>query len=262
MILVCRLHHNSGPLALSNFKLKRARFPQRIFYQQAKINPETDLLHTSKHLLQSDLFDVNYASIDRFGIYYGILYHERLDAFQYMRLAFLEDREMGTTTAISTLFFAEPQTSRVYCLPSSCWTRSNARCNPLLLGDGDTGETFLLLNEWGKHGIRGIWYSKVHGRIGNIYLRRERFPRLATGAKLIPALQGQGQTKHFSYTLQVHSNVAEQIDVVFPAQINGTIKDNLQEKNYQISSGNYDFYRGLVELNYEGGSLHYSVLPK
>ena len=250
------------PLALPNFKLKRAKFPQHVFNQQGTVNTDTGLLHTSKNLLQRDLFDVNYASIDRFGIYYGVLYHEQLDAFQYVRLAFTEDREIGTTTAISTLFFAEPQHQEFIVYRHRVGREVMRGATPLLLGAGDTGEAFLLLNRWDKRGISGVWYSKVHGRIGNVFLMRERFPRLATGAKLIPALQGQGQIQHFSYTLQVRSSVAEQIDVVFPAQISGTITDTTQEKNYQISNGNYDFYRGIVELNYEGGALHYSVLSK
>lgn len=248
------------PLALSNFKLQHTQFPQRVFSEQGTVKAETDLLHTSKNLLQRNLFDVNYASIDRFGVYYGVLHHERLDAFQYVRLSFVEDREMGTTTAISTLFFAAPQRQKFLVYRHRVGREVMRGTMPLLLGNGDVGEAFLLLNRWDKRGISGVWYSKVHGRIGNIFLMRERFPRLATGAKLVPALPGQGQVKHFSYALQVYSSVAEQTDVVFPARISGTIKDTLQEKTYQISSGNYDFYRGLVELNYEGGSLRYSVL--
>ena len=250
------------PLAFTDFNLPWAEFPQRVFGEQGKVKAETGLLNTSKNLLQRDLFDVNYASIDRFGIYYGVLHHERLDAFQYVRLAFVEDREMGTTTAISTLFFADPQRQEFLVYRHHVGREVMRGAMPLLLGDGDVGEVFLLLNRWDKHGIGGVWYSKVHGRIGKIFLMRERFPRLDTGARLVPALQGQGQEKHFSYALRVYSGVAEQVDVVFPARISGTIRDGLQEKTYQVSGGNYDFYRGLVELNYEGGSLYYSVLPR
>ena len=250
------------PLELSAFKLPRTEFPHRVFAEQGTVKVETGLLNTSKNLLQSNLFDVNYASIDRFGTYYGVLHHEQLDAFQYLRLAFVEDREMGTTTAVSTLFFAEPQSKEFTVYRHHAGREVMHGVTPLLLGNEGESEAFLLLNRWDKRGIGGVWYSKAHGRIGKIFLMRESFPRLDTSATLVPSLQGHRQGTRFGFELQVHNGVAQQTDKVFPAQISGTLSDALQEKKYQITGGSYDFYRGIVELTYEGGSVQYSVYDK
>lgn len=247
------------PLELSHFKLQRTEFPQRVFTTQGTVKDETGLLNTSKNLLKRNLFDVNYASIDRFGVYYGVLHHEQLNAFQYLRLAFVEDRELGTTTAISTLFFSEPQHKEFIVYRHHAGREVMQGTTPLLLGAEDAGEAFMLFNKWDKLGISGVWYSKVHGRIGKVFLMRERFPRLETTAALVPNLQGHRQMTRFAFDLQVHNSVAQHIDKVFPAQISGTLNDTLQEKSYQITAGNYDFYRGLVKLNYEGGTFLYSV---
>lgn len=250
------------PLELADFKLPRAEFPQRVFAAQGAVQVETGLLNTSKKLLQRDLFDVNYASIERFGVYYGVLHHEQLDAFQYLRLVFVEDKESNMTTAISTLFFAEPQHKEFIVYRHHAGREVMRSATPLLLGDEDDSETLLLLNRWDKRGIGGIWYSKVYGRIGKIFLMRAHFPRLETKATLVPNLRGRRQGSQFGFELQVRNSIAQRIDTVFPAQISGTLSDTLQEKTYQITGGKYDFYRGLVELSYEGGSFSYSVFDK
>ena len=250
------------PLALSNFKLPRAQFPQRVFTAQGVEKTETGLLNTSKNLLQKDLFDVNYDSIDRFGVYYGVLHHEQLNAFQYLRLAFLEDREMGTTTAVSTLFFADPQGKEFIVYRHHAGREVMRGVTPLLLGDDSDNEVFILLNRWNKRGISGVWYSKVHGRIGKIFLMRQRFPRLAADAVLVPSLRGRKQGAHFAVELQVQNGLAQQAEVIFPAKISGILNDITQEKIHPLTGGDYDFYRGLVKLSYEDGEFFYSVFDK
>ncbi len=251
------------PLELADFKLQRTEFPQHVFAEQGKMKVETGLLNSSKNLLQRDLFDVNYASVDRFGTYYGVLHHEQLNAFQYLRLAFVEDRDRGVTTAISTLFFAKPQHKEFIVYRHHVGREVMRDATPLVLGNEDESEAFLLLNRWDSRGIGGVWYSKVYGRIGKIFLMREHFPRLETNATLMPSLRGPRQEARYAFELQVRNGVAQRVDTVFPAQISGTLNDVLQEKTYQITEGNYDFYRGLVELTYEGGSVFYSVFnPK
>lgn len=248
----------SRPLALPVLKLQRTAFPQRVFANQATIKAETGLLSTSKNLLQRDLFDVNYESIDRFGVYYGVLHHEQLNTFQYVRLAFVNDKEAGTTRAISTLFFSEPQHREFIVYRYQVARQVMHGKLPLLVGDGTEGEAFMLLHRWDKHGIGGVWYSKVHGRIGTVFFMRARFPRLAAGARLVPALRGQRQGRRYHFDLQVDNSVAR-YGVVFPKQLGGTFSDILQQKNHQVTGGSYDFYRGTVELSYEGGLLRYSV---
>ena len=250
------------PLTLSKFKLPRTEFPQRVFAEQGKVKEETGLLNTSKNLLQKNLFDVNYDSIDRFGVYYGVLHHEQLNAFQYLRLAFVEDREIGTTTAVSTLFFAEPQDKEFIVYRQQAGRDVMRGVTPLLLGDDSESEAFMLLNRWDKHGISGVWYSKVHGRIGKIFLMRQRFPRLATGALLVPHVRGRKQNARYAFELRVQNGLAQQADVIFPALIRGTLNDTAQDKIHQITSGDYDFYRGLVKLNYDDGEFVYSVFEK
>lgn len=248
------------PLELADLKLPRTEFPQHVFAAQGAVQVETGLLNTSKKLLQRDLFDVNYASIERFGVYYGVLHHEQLDAFQYLRLAFVEDQESKMTTAISTLFFAEPQHKEFIVYRQHAGHEVMRSATPLLLGGEDDSEALLLLNRWDKRGIGGVWYSKVYGRIGKIFLIRAHFPRLETNATLVPSLQGRRQGSRFGFELQVRNSIAQH--TASPAQISGTLNDALQEKTYQITGGKYDFYRGLVELNYEDGAFSYSVFDQ
>ena len=250
------------PMALSAFKLPRTKFPQHVFAAQGMEKTETGLLNTSKNLLQKNLFDVNYDSIDRFGVYYGVLHHEQLNAFQYLRLAFLEDREMGTTTAVSTLFFAEPQDKEFIVYRHHAGREVMRGVTPLLLGNDSENEAFMLLDRWDKHGISGVWYSKVHGRIGKIFLMRQHFPRLAADAVLVPSLRGRKREAHFAIELQVQNGLAKQAEVIFPAKISGRLNDIDQEKTHPLTSGDYDFYRGLVKLSYEGGAFFYSVFDK
>ncbi len=247
------------PLALPDFRLPHTEFPHQVFTEQLVEKSEAGLLNTSKNLLQKNLFDVSYASIDRFGVYYGVLHHERLHAFQYVRVAFLEDRESGTTTAVSTLFFGAPRDEEFIVYRHRVGRAVMRGVTPLLLGNEGESEAFMLLNRWDRRGIGGVWYSKVYGRIGQIFLKRQKFPRLEVGAVLVPSLRGSRQRAQFGVELQVHNGVAQQAEVVFPARISGTLNDVAQEKVYQVTGGSYDFYRGLVSLDHEGGQFVFVV---
>ena len=239
------------PLAIASFTSTYHPFPERLFIGQGKTdNP----LSRSKRLLKQDLLtNFNYNNFARLGVYYGILHHERHDAFQFIRLRFLADKISGKVTSIVTLFFGDPQHKEFIVYHQN------------LVGtrviDGN-GEMFMRVDSWDKARLGGVWSSKNYGRIGKVFFTREQFPRLPQKAQLVPAVAGRRDGKRYLIDLQVENRLSHKADVVFPAQITGTVVDKTDDRNYAITEATYNFYRGIVMINGEFGSLEYSTFTK
>lgn len=239
------------PLAIDNFTSIYHPFPQQLFVGQGKtVNP----LSRSKRLLQQDLLaNFNYNDFARLGLYYGILHHERHDAFQFVRLRFLADKISGKVTSVVTLFFGDPQHKEFIVYHQNI---VGAR-----VIDGN-GEMFIRVDSWDKARLGGVWYSKKYGRIGKVFFSREQFPRLSQKAQLVPAVAGRRDGKRYVIDLQVENRLSHKADVIFPAQITGTVIDKTDNRNYSITEAAYNFYRGIVTISGEFGSLGYSIFAK
>lgn len=248
------IHVEKGyPDALPDFKLQHTPFPSYVFRQQVQKKNETELLTTSKNLLKQNLFEVNYEKLERSGIYYGILHHEHKNVFQYARIAFVADKELNKTVAVNTLFFYRPERKEFIVY------HYNIEETPQSVIFTGRGETFLALDKWDKDIMTGVWYSKIHGRIGTIFFRREMFPRLALNAELVQAIGGRFVNLKYILNLKVENGVSQKPDVVFPSRISGTMLDTVEQKSHQITHGEYNFYRGVVTVSHDGGSVRYSV---
>lgn len=241
------------PDALSDFKFQRTTFPRHIFHRQMQNKSEEGLLSTSKNLLKQNLFEVNYEKLETSGIYYGIVHHEHQNAFQYVRMTFVVDKEQNRTTAINTLFFSRPEHKEFIVY------HYNIEETPQSVIFAGRGETFLAIDKWDKVSITGVWYSKTHGRIGSIFFMRERFPRLAVDAKLVQAIGGRFANIKYIFNLKIENGVSQKDDIVFPSRISGTMIDTVEQKNHQITHGEYNFYRGTVTVSHDSGSVRYSV---
>ena len=95
-----------------------------------------------------------------------------------------------------------------------------------------------------------------------MFFTREQFPRLPQKAQLVPAVAGRRDGKRYLIDLQVENRLSHKADVVFPAQITGTVVDKTDDRNYAITEATYNFYRGIVMINGEFGSLEYSTFTK
>lgn len=239
------------PLAIASFTSTYHPFPERLFIGQGKTdNP----LSRSKRLLQQDLLtNFNYNDFARLGVYYGILHHERHDAFQFIRLKFLADKISGKITAVVTLFFGDPQHKEFIVY------HQNIVGGRVIDGDG---EMFVRVDSWDKTRLGGVWYSKKYGRIGKVFFTREQFPRLPQKAQLVPAVAGRRDDKRYLIDLQVENRLSSKDDVIFPAQITGTVVDKTDDRNYAVTEAGYNFYRGIVTVSGEFGSLQYSTFTK
>ena len=239
------------PLAINNFTSSYHPFPEQLFVNQGKtVNP----LSRSKRLLKQDLLtNFNYNDFARLGVYYGILHHEHHDTFQFVRLKFIADKISSKITSVITLFFGEPQNKEFIVYQQNI---VGAR-----VIDGNS-EMFVRVDGWDKARLGGVWYSKRYGRIGKVFFRREQFPRLPQKAQLIPAVAGRRDGKRYLIDLQVENRLSHKDDVIFPAQITGTVIDKTDDRNYAISEAGYNFYRGIVTISGEFGSLEYSTFTK
>lgn len=236
------------PLAVDNFTSTYHPFPESLFAEQGKGD---DPLSRSKRLLKQNLLtNFNYDNFARLGIYYGILHHERHDAFQFVRLKFLADKISGKISSVITLFFGEPQLKEfiVYQQPLV----------GMRLIDGD-GEMFVRVDSWDKARFGGVWYSKRYGRIGRMFFRRGQFPRLPQKTQLIPALAGRRDGKRYLVDLKVENRLSQKTEVIFPALVTGTVIDKTDNRNYAITEAAYNFYHGIVTIAAEFGSFEYSI---
>ena len=239
------------PLAVDNFTSTYHPFPNRVFVDQGAIdNP----LNRSKRLLKQNLLaNFNYENFARLGVYYGILHHEHHDAFQFVRLKFLADKISGKTTAVITLFFGEPRHKEFIVYQQSIVEER--------IIDGN-GEMFMRVDSWDKARLSGVWYSKSYGRIGKVFFTREHFPRLPQKTQLVPAVAGRRDGKRYLVNLQVENRLSPKADLIFPAQITGTVTDKSDNRSYAISEAGYNFYRGIITISGEFGSLEYSTFKQ
>lgn len=242
------------PLALTKINMNYTKFPQQVFVQQQLPADNNKLLEDSKNILSSSLYGANYKLRTKLGVYYGVLHHEYHNRFQYLRLQLSGNDQQNTLTASNTLFFSLPQ-NREFIVYRYVNSISADKLPTVLSGRGDN---FLKVNKWDSDKIEALWYSKSHGRIGRVYLQRNSFPQLPKEAKIISALAGNYSNANYSCNIKVNNKTAEDVSI-YPSAVHGVVRDISSRKNHLISFGRYDFYRGNVEITYNGKLMRYAL---
>ncbi|MDE3270237.1 MAG: hypothetical protein OYH77_08155 [Pseudomonadota bacterium] len=233
------------------------QFPQQAFVQQQLPAVNTKLLEDSKNLLANDLFGFNHELRTRLGVYYGVLHHEYHNRFQYVRLAFTGDKsgKNNMLTTANTLFFSLPNKREFVVYRYSNQLQDDDALPTILAGEGDN---FLKIKQWDRDKIEALWYSKVHGRIGNVYLQRDSFPQLPKQAQIVSALAGSYANADYACEVKIDNKIANDASL-YPSTVHGNVRDIKTRKNHLINAGRYDFYRGNVELLYGGKRMRYSL---
>ncbi|MBI4042362.1 MAG: hypothetical protein HY391_02690 [Deltaproteobacteria bacterium] len=221
------------------------------------------------------------------GSFFGYLHHEQLDQYQALRL---DVRAYYSTDfgmmqiprpqieGVAHLFFGTPGNSQhgeplTYAFRPRPFLDSSSRHtdqkNGLTFSDEERG-IFLVIEEWKKESIRGVWYSHTRGRIGTIeLLRGEELPLLPPEAVSIPSIEGgylagEGDQPATHHLLELKSHPFFNAEFqphnpYFPLTLTGDLKffshDGLVYTD-PVIFGSYDFYTGHVALLLDAGKGH------
>jgi hypothetical protein len=130
------------------------------------------------------------------GNFYGYLHHENRDQYQPAHLSVISTtstenphnpNEVFITTSLSALYgssWAAPQVGQEF-------SRRTFYLRPGFTLEGPNADTFLVIDEWKKEFIRGVWYSKSFGRVGTFELLKGIKPELPKSFSVNPSLEGQ-----------------------------------------------------------------------
>lgn len=180
------------------------------------------------------------------GKFWGLLHHEALDRYQWVEMSvesfYDSDNphrgyEVLKVAADATVYFgAKPGGDRAVA-------RFDARPFQNTFPDfalSGGGDTLLRIIDWRRGYLRGVWYSKAHGRVGTLELVRAEKPYAVSGVKFVPALSGKYHGGHWSLDLQTLPELGGRLDIegstvsVAEAGISGPA----------IVRGHYDWFTG------------------
>lgn len=130
------------------------------------------------------------------GDYAGYLHQEARNLYQPMVLHVASSISTENphnpnkvfVSGTSVLYFGRPEGEQFFSQryePRSFYIRPGFALN------APGTDSFLMIEEWKKGYIRGIWYSQSYGRVGTVELIKGPMPALAPEAKLIPPWQGE-----------------------------------------------------------------------
>lgn len=196
------------------------------------------------------------------GEYFGYVYHEYLDRYQPASVnlvTFQEPGENGTTlkmSAIATLYFGKPSGTE------SISYRFDIRNYPNPLGamqfvfarlEADV-DAVLQVTTLGKGEMRGTWFSPLFGRVGKFLLKKDGFPALSEGAKLMDPITGNFESTDWDLDLFVRPDESGKTpqnteNPFFPRTFDGgIIMKNGATPRIRITGGSYDFYTGRIAI--------------
>ncbi len=201
------------------------------------------------------------------GKYRGYLHHEFLDRYQTGSLSILTYQAPGETgapatlrmSALGTLYFGDEKSSEAI----SYRFKERAYPNPLVstqfvFSQEESGvDAVLQVTSLGKGVVKGIWFSRLFGRVGSFEFRKEDAVKLPTGSKLMEPISAFYESTDWEMDLLVGlGSSAPNTDNAFaPLTFQGwTLLPNITPK-ILITGGSYDFYTGRIGIEADGISF-------
>lgn len=200
------------------------------------------------------------------GSYRGYVHHEYLDIYQPAQLSVLTYQDPSGTavelrmSAVGTLYFGgfdSPEAiayrfqTRSYVLQSSQFVFDNSEPS------SDT-DAILQVTTLGNGVVRGVWFSRLFGRVGDFELRKGGLPSLPGGARKMELVSGHYQGGDWELDILVGMGTAEPNteNPFAPLTFDGWTKVPGVTGMSYITGGSYDFYTGKLGLEVGENSVH------
>jgi len=197
------------------------------------------------------------------GDYVGYVHHEYLNVYQPGSINILTyqapDSTGGTPSlrmsAIGSLSFGEDNSieSLSYRFDERDYPNPLAAPQFTFSQPGSDLDAIIQVTNLGKGWVKGVWYSRLFGRVGEFVFRKGTRPELPATAVKMEAVSGYYQSSLWEIQLQVGATVAGQDNVnpFSPLTFGGWgIIPNITAKKH-IFGGSYDFYTGRIGLEDE-----------
>ncbi len=202
------------------------------------------------------------------GKYRGYLHHEFLDRYQTGNLSILTYQapgETGTPTslrmsAIGKLNFGNEKSGEAISYRFQERTYPNPLISPQFVfsqAEADV-DAILQITSLGKGVVKGIWFSRLFGRVGRFEFRKDGSLKLPADAKMIEPLSAHYESSEWEMELLVGLGVAppNTENPFSPLMLQGwTILPSITPKVH-ITGGSYDFYTGRIGIEVGENTVH------
>ena len=189
------------------------------------------------------------------GSYSGYLYHEALDRYQFVRLSIAQysDRKRPGRNWMflgghANLFFGSPEKQEF--ISYVFVPRRFVPERKVFVLDGK-GEAFLSVRSWHQNGIRAWWYSKTHGRIGAVDLRKEKVRVPGKQVRFVSGLSGFYEALDQSFSVRAFPGFSRASGDLYPLRVTGSRIQAKTAKEDTIQSVFYDFYQDRLRMVFE-----------
>ena len=189
------------------------------------------------------------------GSYSGYLYHEALDRYQFVRLSIAQysDRKRPGRNWMflgghANLFFGSPEKQEF--ISYVFVPRRFVPERKVFVLDGK-GEAFLSVCSWHQNGIRAWWYSKTHGRIGAVDLRKEKVRVPGKQVRFVSGLSGFYEALDQSFSVRAFPGFSLASGDLYPLRVTGSRIQAKTAKEDTIQSVFYDFYQDRLRMVFE-----------
>src|SRR5690606_4214691 len=117
-------------------------------------------------------------------------------------------------------------------------------------------DPILRIAHWSNGIVRGYWFSKAHGRVGEFQLVRDGVPQLAEGLRLERPLSGTFRADKKEFAILASPELADQKSGVFPLRVFGNaVETDEESRRRRIEEVRYDVYNGRIGLVFDDGRL-------
>lgn len=182
------------------------------------------------------------------GTFSGYLHHERLDRYQGFELTVQStissvnphNNDVVFVTATASLMIGEGKAASIQKLDQTSY---DLALGFALLSEDSDG--FLIVQEWTKGYIRGIWVSHTFGKVGIVELIKDRKPELPVTALRLgnPFNTSTGIIRGMPWEISLFAIPQVNAQHANSMMFQGTFRDvnGITARN-QIAQGAYDFY--------------------
>jgi len=196
------------------------------------------------------------------GDYVGYLHHEFLDEYQAAGLSIMVYPEPGKTgslhlTGLGRLAFGDIHGPEF--IPYRFEDRVYSTLSPgVLIFKNRAADIDVILQVTfrSETAMRGVWFSRLFGRVGTFELRRDgTMPTLPPKAVVMGSVSGQYESSFYDLEIQIRQGKTplNSDNPFFPNVFSGDVIPKQIGGKDEISGGSFDFYTGRIEIDFDSG---------
>jgi len=195
------------------------------------------------------------------GEYQGYLHHEFLDEYQYASVSLLVYPVPGgngavRTSAMGRLYFGGASSPEFIIYRFNEVDYGTKQPAVILLKNKEADyDAIGQVTQITEHELKGVWYSRLYGRVGTFDLRNDGLPQLPSGVKMMRALRSVWESTDWDLQIETQQGKTpiNTDNPFFPNVLDGSMTLRGNSAADHISDGSYDFYTGRIGLVTEGG---------